>query len=264
MIIHLGCPIGDTLGLTASLPELHKIYGDIEIYSRFPEIFINNPFVGKSKDFNIVSLQPCDAYSCNITKHYAKQLGVQVTEHFSPKIYLTQDEIEIAKSRLQNIPNKKVAVCLFSSADCRDIRYDYIKDYLKHTRNLGYDLLFFGTKEPDDTENIFTEVFVGQYGVSLRTVFSLINECDFYIGVDTGLFHVAAALNIPQIVFFRNNGCENNAYHNTYFRKSNKICGEECRVSCLAYCSEQPRCMDDFDMDGYLDILEKVIQLSSM
>jgi ADP-heptose:LPS heptosyltransferase len=254
--------IGDTLGLTAILPQLENtINSKIELFTNFPELFFNNPYVASSNLLNNMhtNIQPCLTYDCNIVNHYVTQLQLNYNKQMRPELYLTDTEIGSAKNELKEFNGfKKIAVCLYSSADCKDLRYDHIRDLLLQIKQeTNTKLIFFGTKMPDDTHNIFDKFVVGQYGNGLRDVFSLINECCLYIGVDTGLFHAAVALNIPQVVFFKNNGCRNNHYENTYSVSSFIECPHACYQQHVSVCNALQRCMDHFDLLKYHELIIK-------
>lgn len=254
--------IGDTIGLTILCDELNHRYNKKSIvYSNFPFIFNNNPNVIQSYYRNGMSpnIEPCRTYSCNIVQHYFNQMGISYEQSLTPKIYLTDLEKENSKIELQELSNhKKIAVCLYSSADSRDLRYENIKEFLLDIKSLGYKLIFFGTKKPNDFENLFERYIVGEYAKDMRRVFSLLSQCNIYLGVDTGLFHAAAAVNIPQMVFFRNNGCKNNAYKNTYYIDSFVKCSDMCHSSGVVNCFEANRCMDNFDFKKYLNLLKSL------
>jgi len=256
--------IGDTICVSSIFKILHdSTNSNLEIYSNFPEIFYNNPYISNSyiRDGLQPNLEPCRVYSCNIIKHYLTQLNLEYDTSIKSKIFLTEDEINIAKEELKEFDGyKKIAVCLYSSADSRDLKYEYIEELLFKAKQLNTKLIFFGTKIPNDYSNLFDKIIVGEYARGLRNVFSLMNECDLYVGVDTGLFHAAAALDIPQVVFFRNNGCSNNMYKNTYSIDSNIKCSQYCCSPGVATCAEQMRCMDNFDLNKYYEIINKLIR----
>jgi ADP-heptose:LPS heptosyltransferase len=254
--------IGDTLGVTAILPQLvTKTNSKIDVFTKFPELFINNPYINTSNVLNTsnTNIQPCLTYDCNIVNHYATQLQLTYNKQLHPELYLTETEIEYAKNELNEFNGfKKIAVCLYSSADCKDLRYDNIRDLLLQIKQeTNTKLIFFGTKMPTDTHKVFDKFVVGQYANGLRDVFSLMNECCLYIGVDTGLFHAAAALNIPQVVFFKNNGCSNNHYENTYSVSSFINCPAPCYQQHVSVCNAPQRCMDQFDLLQYHELIIK-------
>jgi len=258
--IHFSGAIGDTLGITAILPQLSsRTTSKINVFSKFPELFLNNPYVETSNTLNEanINIQPCITYDCNIVNYYSTQLQLTYDKKMRPELYLTDSEIEFAKQELSEFQGfKKIAVCLYSSADCKDLRYDLVCDLLLQIKqSTNTKLIFFGTKMPNDTHGIFDKFVVGQYANGLRDVFSMINECCLYVGVDTGLFHAAAALNIPQVVFFKNNGCSNNHYENTYSVDSFIECPRPCYQQHVSVCNAPNRCMDNFDMSEYYKLI---------
>lgn len=258
--IYFSGAIGDTLGLSAILPLLaNTTTNKINLYTKFPELFFNNPYVHESNllNSNYTNIQPCLTYDCNIVSHYASQIQVEYEKKMRPEIYLTDAELSYAKTELEEFNGfKKIAICLYSSADSRDLRYDTIRDLLLNIKQqFNTKLIFFGTKMPNDTHNIFDKIVVGQYANGLRDVFALMNECCLYVGVDTGLFHAAAALNIPQVVFFRNNGCSNNQYENTYYASSFIDCPNACHRQHVSVCNASQRCMDSFDLNEYYKLI---------
>ena len=85
------------------------------------------------------------------------------------------------------------------------------------------------------------------------------NECNLYLGVDTGLFHAAAAIGIPQVVFFRNNGCNVNAYKNTYYVDSKIECSQVCRTVLNTYCESPIKCTKNYDLDAYYKIIVNLL-----
>jgi ADP-heptose:LPS heptosyltransferase len=88
---------------------------------------------------------------------------------------------------------------------------------------------------------------------------SLMNECDLYIGIDTELYHMTAALGKAQFVFFRNNESKINCYNNTYYLDSDLICSNQCMQPYTSECYSERRCMDEFDMDKCLELIKKIL-----
>jgi len=252
--------IGDTLGVTAILPELHNQgLTEIDIVTLIPELFHNNPYVRNifnpihvSSDF---MLQVCTVYDCNIVNNYANQLGITNID-LHPEIYLTNDELAFGMNILNSLGrNKKIVVCLSSYADCKDLRYHIIKPLLQRLKDEGYKLIAIGSKEHED--DIFDLSLLTK--TTLRQVASVIKCSDLYLGVDTGLFHIAAAFNTPQVVFFRNSACSNNKYNSSYFANSLIECGISCYQQALSMCHSSHRCMDNFDLNVYYSLTQKAL-----
>lgn len=255
--LHPISSIGDTLGLTSLVKEIYDKTGYKSIIcTLLPDVFKNNPYVEKTYMGNVaeITLKPCTAYSCNIVQHYFSQIDLTIPEKSVPEIYLDEDEIAYAKIHLQKYKgNKIIAVCLNSSANSRDLKYNKVLPLLSKLKNDGYILISIG--QSNQPQDIYHESFVNI--TTLRQAFALINECDFYLGVDTGLFHASAALNVPQVVFFRHNECSNNAYHNTYYLDSSIKCPGVCKSPRHAFECALPnsRCMDSFNFDEYYNLI---------
>lgn len=247
--------IGDTLGLTPIIKKVYELTGfKSTIATLLPEVFENNPYVEKvymGQDAES-KLSPCTKYSCNIIQHYFNQFSLPLPEDPSPELYLSDSEIKYAQEELKEFEGKKkIAICLNSSADSRDLRYDKVLPLLEKLRSYGYILIGVGLSS--QSEEIYHKSFINK--TKLRQAFSIINECDFYLGVDTGLFHAAAALNTPQVVFFRHNGCSNNAYSNTYYLDSPLTCSKYCHSEGVIECPSEVRCMDMFNFEQYYKMI---------
>jgi ADP-heptose:LPS heptosyltransferase len=247
--------IGDTLGLTTLIKEIYNTTGfKSSIATLVPEIFENNPYVEKVyTGYSAESeLTPCTKYSCNIIQNYFTQFSLPLPENTLPEIYLSDDEKKYAQKELEEFKGKKkIAVCLNSSASSRDLKYEVVLPLLEKLRSQGYILVGVGLS--NQSEEVYHKSFINK--TKLRQAFSIINECDFYLGVDTGLFHAAAALNKPQVVFFRHNGCSNNAYPSTYYIDSSLTCNNFCHTSGVVNCYSEIRCMDMFNFEQYYEMI---------
>lgn len=256
--------IGDTLGVSA-VAEYYYEQNKKPIYlsTKLPHLFENNDkVIILDSENDTISLQPCKIYSCNVVKNFFDQLNLKYNNNITPKIYLSKDEIEYGRQITSEFKNNKIiSVCLFSSTDCRDLRYDNMLSLLKKLKyDKGYSLLLVGQTKINDDNNIFDAQLTNY---NLRQIFSIINSSDLYLGVDTGLFHAASALNIPQVVFFRNCGCENNAYHNTSYLNSLTKCSDYCsNTPYLTHCEHisPKRCMDNFPLEEYFNIICREIE----
>ena len=249
--------LGDTLCLTSILEPLYYRYGKLTISTYLNELFHNNPYVDNvivSGNLDIV-LNPCLKYNCNIIGYYGKQLDIDIPSNSTPKLYLTNSEKKYNSDYFDKYKNKKkIAVCLRSGNDCKDLRNYYINDLLKNLIDDGYILLGVGQ---GFYNNYIDNSFINK--TTIREVISIINQCDMYLGVDTGLFHVAAALNKPQVVFFRSNQSSDNRYMNTYYHNSSITCGDNCLTTHLARCNSNIRCMDNFNLNEYFDTIKSII-----
>jgi len=265
--------LGDTLAITSVVRKLYELHNEkISVATMYPDIWENNPYVNDILKYTYnthydTNISPCRTWSCNIIENCFSQLGLKYDKDILPELYLSKSEILYAKDIFKKYTaKKKIVVCLNSSADIRDIRYDNILPLLKKLKELDCKLIsiskYSSIKYSNsnqivcDTESIFDE---NLNNTTLREVFSIINECDLYLGVDTGLLQAAAALNKPQVAFFTNNGCANKAYKNTQYIESNIECSSDCKTAPLSNCMANNRCMDNFDLDMYFNLIKKIL-----
>jgi len=254
--------LGDSLGLTPVIEELYsQDKTPVIVSTLLPEIYLNNPYVGSIVN-NIspsISLIPCLSYSCNIAQNYAKQLNIELPKDVKPKIYLSSCEKDYGKSLLTEFDGfKKIAVSLTTSADCRCLRYGYISRLLNKLKQEGYKLIGIG-QENFENGYEYDKSFINL--TTIREAAAILNACDLYLGVDSGLYHLAAAVGVPQIVFFRHNDSSNNRYSNTFFIDSKIKCGDICLTQHLSKCNVDVRCMDSFDLDEYHKLVIKTLPL---
>jgi len=266
-VIYGGRPvgsIGDTLCLTPIIEHLYKEKNSpVTVYSSLSDLFLNNPYVDKIIYENnpSISLSPCLLYSCNIIQYYFAQLGIDIPKGNTPKIYLSSEEINYGMNALQKFnERKRIAVCLTGSCDSKSLRYHLLSPFLDKLKEDGYVLIGVGNENFENGYK-FDKSFINK--TTIREVISIINGCHLYIGVDTGLSHIAAALDVPQIVFYRNNESSNNSYRNTHFIENRIKCTGGCLKQHLTICEKEKRCMDNFDLYGYYKLVQKVLPLSS-
>ena len=224
-----------------------------------PELFYNNPYVKNITTNNLhpsINIQPCRFVACNIVSYYGTQVGIELPGDAKPKIYLTSDEIEYGKNLLSEFDGfKKIAISTETGFDSKNLRADYISPLFDKLKQQGYKLISVGInqqKQYDGYDKSFTNK------TTLRQAFSIIKACDLFIGIDNGLFHCSAALDVPQVIFFRNNLSSNNKYPDTFYIDSNIKCQGDC-LNHRRMCSGLVRCMDSFDLNAYYNLINKCL-----
>jgi len=259
--------IGDTLGISAVAEKYYDIAKKpLDVYVELKELFFNNPCVNVYDILNAphdaIDLNPCTLYDCNIVKNFANQLNIP-PDNLKPKIYLTDAEKDYASDTLAPWSNKKykIIVCLNASADSRSIRYDIIAPMLIKLKNeIDCSIFLIGNVNVliKDEYNVFDKQF---HKTTIRECSSLISNCDVYVGADTGPSHVAAALNIPQVVFYRNCGCHLNAYDDTYHVESKIKCSGYCLLPGCGVCYKLIRCIDYMPLDVYFNLTINALKI---
>jgi RimJ/RimL family protein N-acetyltransferase len=256
--------IGDTLCLTPIIEAISKERNELTtVCTPLPELFFNNPYVKditQNQNPNI-NLQPCVSHGCNAIELYAKQMNLKLPKRSKPKIYLSNDEIEYGKNALAEFEGyKKIAVSLESSTEVKDLKYNYLSPLLNRLKRNGYKLIGVG-KEKIPKHYDYDKTFINK--TSLREVCAIINECDLYLGVDAGLYHISAALDVPQVVFFKNNRASINSYSDTHYIDSKIECKGNCLTPHITKCYNSVRCMDSFDLNEYYNLIVRVLPIIS-
>jgi ADP-heptose:LPS heptosyltransferase len=255
--------VGDTLCISAILEKLSEEKGDKLIMCALPQLYdlwLNNPYL-KSINSNTnptINMIPCRQVPCNIVRYYTKQLNLTIPEPIKPRIYLTPEEIEWGKNQVREFDGyKKIVICPETGVDGKNLRPEYIAPLLNRLKENGYKLIRVGVGFRD-TYGGYNKSFYNR--TTLRQAFCIMNACDLFLGIDCGLSHAAAALDVPQVMFFRNNLSSNNKYHDTFYIDSNIKCQGNC-LNHIAYCQGLARCMDSFDLNQYFNLINKCIDV---
>jgi ADP-heptose:LPS heptosyltransferase len=206
--------MGDVLWLEPLLAEQAKIYRKIYFYTQFPELFQNHPasnlkirflpsfllrvffkaekFLGSR--FMFLNLNgACEKYA---KKHllwgYFEYMHIKRFSPRYPTLFLSEDEMQFYKNSPKFIV---LALQSFSNKNYRQvygIDWNTIIEYLK---SRGFRVLIIGK----GLEYTYGAEYVK---TDIRELISLINNAEFFIGLDSGPSHIAAALQKKCIIFF--------------------------------------------------------------
>lgn len=124
---------------------------------------------------------------------YLAKTGLPFTREY-PKLYLSENE---TNAPLPLIGRKYVVLHLESASEKNfrktyGVKWPVVVEYL---RKLGFTIVQIGKKSAPIENTI-------QIQTNLRELISLIHNCSFFIGYDSGPSHIAAALNKPSLIFF--------------------------------------------------------------
>lgn len=170
--------------------------GDHVYYTFFPEIYYNNtgkklvdvqnkwifdfnPFIERNKPVDIVidpwsinSGMPKDDFLSNSDMIF-KALGYENTLRL-PRLYKYENSEKIPQSICINTNGKSVNFVL----------PDSIIDYM-HDKYKNYTIFQIGGKEDRSTP------FIDKRGLGMWESAELISKCEMFIGVDSGMYHIA-------------------------------------------------------------------------
>lgn len=125
------------------------------------------------------------------------------------ELWLNSEVEKEIKLKLKNINNKKVVIQAYSRFSQKNWIDDYWIEVIKYLSDIKNCQVFYagGNKDCELYENLYkklSEVKVKPINLcgqlSIPESFAFIKNVDLFIGIDSGLIHAAAALNIPSIL----------------------------------------------------------------
>jgi GT2 family glycosyltransferase len=225
--------IGDIVMTFPVIELVKKRFPKSKITFSCPKQFLclakNNPFIDSLVPFSVSIVAPslwdvsidltteCIDYErktqplvdLNRAEIFVKAAGFNPEETPMPKLYLSREEILLAKH--ETLRGLTIGVALESAAPARDwYEIESLIDILRENKRdihtsveiINHKLLVFAKEKPKWFNLEENEEVSFYFGRDLRNVTTLIGECDLFIGPDTGLSHIAAALDIPTIWLF--------------------------------------------------------------
>ena len=206
--------MGDGLWIEPVIRELAGKYKKLIVISKFNVLFENYPLknvVFKSNlsivekiierfehflNTNILFFNLDFSYEQDPLKHilhaYQKKSGLSIRNEY-PKLFLSESE----KIPFINEGSKYVILHIESFSE-RNYRHLYGIEWgeiIVYLKAKGFDVIQIGKspKQIEGCRNINTNI---------RELISIINNASYFIGLDSGPSHIAAALKIPSLIFF--------------------------------------------------------------
>lgn len=167
--------------------------------------------------------------------------------------------------RIKGDVNKLVGVCIGTSKPAKTWPLERYVDVAIELECRGYGVVFIGGK--DEADRFPIELF--QYHshwynylgkVDLLGSAALTAECDVVLGGDTGIMHIAAAVDTPTVTIF---SCSDPKYHAPYSDNSYIITTKlDCQY-CYAKggyrnCKEY-KCINQISVEQVISLLQKVL-----
>jgi len=241
--------LGDVLWIEPVIRQLASGTRKVIVYTKYPELFSNYPlpnvafrskltFIEKALwsierllgiSFFFIDLE--GAYEKHPKMHfltaYQQKAGVPVMDEY-PRLYL--NEAELAWS--PPVAGQYVVLHLESMTDL-NFRIVYGIDWeqvASHLVGRGFSLVQVG-KEPIPIRSAL------HVRTSIREMMSLIKHAAFFIGIDSGPSHLAAALGVPSLVFF---GSINPAYRHFMQLFKGRILQQYCEYAGCYHETDRP------------------------
>lgn len=217
---------GDLMMATTGIEALKIKYPTKKIHVAVPEelmcVLENNPYIDEVVPFSapinykryfLVAdiTSPCAKYECvrlrtgklvekNRVEIYAEALGVkELISNLKPRYYVSEEETLKAKEffKLDYFnPNKKTIALVLESAEIyRSWPMESNIELIGLLRE-KYNVLCVGKK------NSPIEGILSTCNLNIRETSAIVSLCDLVVTPDTGVLHLAAALNIPTVALF--------------------------------------------------------------
>lgn len=247
--------LGDNIAVTALVRSYHKHNPDeiiLPATNSQEQIFLWNPNVGKGKRENGVvwTLHPLlDENYGSLPASYAKQVGVPMVDT-TPEIFLAEEEIAEARHMLSDYLEHKVIVACDPWATWPSRRWPlrYYIELVEMIKKRGMAVLELGKIQPQPTDVVralkgpdedqrtwrIPATFTLHNQLQLRQTAAVLALCDLFVGNDSGLFHMAAAVGTPQVIFFSVKPWYCRSYWNTVPLHARRLCDGRCKQKCVA------------------------------
>jgi ADP-heptose:LPS heptosyltransferase len=239
--------LGDEIAMTPVLRELHRLSPNdqitVEGFQR-PMILENNPNlgVGSMDSGRVVSV--CHGLHYNQTslpRKFARQVGIDLVDD-TPEVFLTDQERAITFG--MEDWSRTVAIDTWAGKEARRWPIGRFRQLAEILRRAGWLVLEVGKHPPSPgIENgtiVSHRSFLG--ALSIRGTAALLARCTLYVGNDSGLFHLAAAVGTPQVVIFGPVPGRNRAYWNTMALGTIERC-DGCGETCARPGKYGPSCL---------------------
>jgi hypothetical protein len=196
--------IGDVLWIEPLIRQLALRAKKVVVYTKYPELFLNYPLTNvrftnrlSTIEKAIWALQKAFGFwhiFIDLDGAYEQAAGLPCTREY-PRLYLSEEERAFRPAEAGD--GKYIVLHLESLTD-RNYRKVYGIDWEKVVaahKQKGYTTILIG-KSP---ERIPGAIVVR---TSVREMMGVIRNAAFFIGIDSGPSHLAAALGVPALIFF--------------------------------------------------------------
>lgn len=197
-----------------------------------------------------------------------KEIGIEelTFEEKRPEIFLGNEEKKKTEDILKKIEQEKIKVAIHPSAGnklrmWRKENFIKIIDWLKNEFECEVYLVGKEKNLGDEIENFLKENvknFMGK--LSLRETSVLIKNCDFFIGNDSSLAHIAACFDIPILILYGPNNPDRCKPYSPYFHYIyHKLSCSPClQIKCSKMIENVPECMERIKVE---EVKEKIKEI---
>lgn len=197
------------------------------------------------------NFSPCTQYRAVSATHLmAELLNVEVTDE-RPEIFLRKEEIEAAKELLRRYRRPLICVHPITAKALKNWPLQRWERVI--SSNPQYTFIQLGEDGEPPLQG--ADSFLG---IDLRLVFAVIHLCDGFVGSDSSLAHVAAAVGTPAAVLFgpASPGIWGHSYHVNLYK--NPGCSPCVDLLKQASCPFGQRCLEDISVAEVSEALKTI------
>ena len=199
--------LGDTICCTPALRKLHKAYKvKFNIYSRYPIVFENLPYINSSSDLEIIpeNIDYCFFHSSRMVKSLLYDLRQFVANEAD--FQLLNDELEcdyVASNKSNNLskynlPDEYIIIHPPNSWPIKTWSFDKWKKLCNNLKlpvvligkTFRFDNLFYDICKLDNVIDLTNKL-------SLDQTWHLLNNATYIITTDSGILHLSGTTNTP-------------------------------------------------------------------
>lgn len=272
MIIEVRGGLGDEVAATAVVREYKRQHPDelVRVYEPTrPAIWLHNPWVNVGKTDNGKHwclrmdtewiIEDGSIYSWkaggSAPHRHAAQLGFQLVDD-TPEIWLT--DFERGENWGIERPDRTIAIDVGAGWPSKRWPYGRWFEVVTALTAEGWDVIELGKRMRVVGEETKPMPFKLSFFAkrSIRETAAILSHCALFLGHDSGLFHLAAAVGTPQVVVFGGTRWSDYAYHNTTPVYPYSNCGEHCYKECYRPPKVKGRfthCMDEISAQRVLE-----------
>lgn len=248
--------IGDAIWLTGLVREFRRVHPRERLFVDTlgrAELFLHNPHLvgGTEERFSILHLNPIFSPAETVGNgvvSYCMQAGVDAHDT-TPEIWFSTAELE---EGIRLLPRgcRLVAIDTWAMWPSRRWPVERFARLSAKLRASGWKVIEIGRMIQDDlrhkpVERIPSDVCLFDK-LTLRQAASVLAACDLFVGNDSGMMHLAAAVGTPQVGIFGIKPWYSRAYPNTYPVFRTGKCLPQCFIEC---CQVDHPCMNAVTVD---------------
>lgn len=208
----------------------------------------------------------------NLALSYAKQVGIKTLADTTPEVFLDQIEsVEGWKTlhledALREMKDTVIAVDPWASWPSRRWEFEKFKDLVWMLKDQGYYIVEMGSKHRydclgnlHDPSKQDLEPDLQLHGrTTIREAAAVLKHCSLFLGNDSGLMHLAAAVGTPQAVVYANKRWYSRAYWNT----TSIFSLEDCHPQCLTVCGQEQgkSCLERISSQYAFEMVELALE----